>query len=34
MHLQVFSATFSLDLLLTQAADYTGNNLLQANMHS
>ncbi len=34
MHLQVFSADFSLDLLLTQAADYTGNNVLQANRRS
>lgn len=34
MHLQVYSAHFSLDPLLTQAADYTGNNLLQANGRS
>ena len=30
MYLQVFSANFSLDVLPTQAADYTGNDLLQA----
>ena len=29
MHMQVFSATFSLDVLLTQPADHTGNNLPQ-----
>jgi hypothetical protein len=27
--MQVFRANFSLDLLLTQAADYAGNDLLQ-----